>query len=130
MLVGGRARSGRFASDLSGAVARGIVALTVVAAVGLVRPAEPSASSGYCPRVSDSQAEVIHLSARLDCGAAARAALKTIGSAIGYYKSSRWYCRWGQGGTRPIRVAGHVYYGGFCVSRLRNREITFLGRRI
>jgi hypothetical protein len=129
-LVGGHARAALFGDELSGVAASGLVVLAAVAAIGLVRPAEPFASSGYCPRVSDSHAEVIHLSARLGCGAAGGAALETVGSAIGYYKSRRWYCRWGQGGTRPVRIAGHIYYGGFCVSRPHGRETTFLGRRL
>jgi hypothetical protein len=111
-------------------VACGVVAVVVVTSAALARPAAPSASGGFCPGLQDSRAEVIRLAARLGCSAAPRVALKTIESSAGFYKSPDWFCRWGQGGTRLVRIGSHVYYAGFCVSRSHNQEATFLGRRL
>jgi hypothetical protein len=113
-----------------GEMSRLAVVLAVVAVLVLPLPATPSARGRYCPPLRDEHAEVIHLSARLGCGAVRRLALKTTESSLGYYKSRHWYCRWGQGGTRPIRVNGRVYYGGFCDSVPEFREASFLGRRL
>jgi len=106
------------------------IALAVVGALALALPAAPLARGSYCAPIRDSHAEVIRLSANLGCGAVRRLALKTTESSLGYYRSRHWYCRWGQGGTRPIRVHGHVYYGGFCDAVPAFREATFLGRRL
>lgn len=70
------------------------------------------------------------MSVKLGCGVPRNLALKTIASSAGYYKSRDWYCRWGQGGTRPVSVDGHVYYGGFCYNASSRREASFLGRRL
>jgi hypothetical protein len=113
-----------------GEMTRLAVVIAVVAALALPFPATPSARGRYCPPLRDAHAEVIHVSARLGCGAVRRLALKTTESSLGYYKSRHWYCRWGQGGTRPIRVNGRVYYSGFCDSVPTFREATFLGRRL
>jgi hypothetical protein len=106
------------------------VVLAAVGALLLALPATPSARGRYCAPIRDLRAEVIRLSSDLGCGAVRRLALKTAESSLGYYKSRSWYCRWGQGGTRPIRVKGHVYYAGFCDSVPSFRGATFLGRRL
>ncbi|HSZ69269.1 MAG TPA: hypothetical protein VK756_02795 [Solirubrobacteraceae bacterium] len=85
---------------------------------------------GRCPTARTTDAEVIHFSAELGCGTARRVALETVASADGYYKSDGWYCRWGEGGTRPLRVGAHTYSGGFCYRASTRREATFLGRRL
>ena len=106
------------------------IAVGAVGALALALPTMPSAGGRYCAPIRDSRAEVIRLSAHLGCGAVRRLALKTTESSLGYYRSSHWYCRWGQGGTRPIHVNGRVYYGGFCDSVPAFREASFLGRRL
>ena len=106
------------------------VALTTLGVLPLAVTATPSARSGHCAPIRDSRAEVIRLSSNLGCGTVRTLALKTTESGIGYYKSKSWYCRWGQGGTRPIRVNGHVYYTGFCDSVPSFRGATFLGRQL
>jgi hypothetical protein len=107
-----------------------LIALAAVGALVLALPRMPSAHGGYCAPIRDPRAEVIHLSAHLGCGAVRKLALKTTESSLGYYKSRHWYCRWGQGGTRPIHVHGRIYYGGFCDSVPAFAEATFLGRRL
>lgn len=111
-----------------------LVELVIVTAVALgvvlVVPATNDARAIYCAPIIGSHAEVRHLSARLGCGAVGRVALRTVESGDGYFKSRSWYCRWGQGGTRPIRLGGYVYYAGFCASKPSYREVTFLGRRV
>ncbi len=108
-----------------------LAALTaIVAAPGLAMPTAPSAHTADCAPARNTHAEVIHMSDKLGCGVARQLALKTAGTSTGYYKSRAWYCRWGQGGTRPVRVNGHIYYGGFCYNASSRREATFLGRRL
>jgi hypothetical protein len=104
--------------------------IAIVVAPALALPAAPSAHTAYCVPTRNSHAEVIHMSVDLGCGVARQLALKTAGTSTGYYKSRGWYCRWGQGGTRPVRVNGRIYYGGFCYSARSRREATFLGRRL
>jgi hypothetical protein len=106
------------------------VALAAVGALLLALPATPSARGSYCAPIRDSRAEVIRLSSDLGCGTVRGLALKTAENGLGYYRSRNWYCRWGQGGTRPIRVNGHVYYAGFCDSVPSFRGATFIGRRL
>jgi hypothetical protein len=102
----------------------------VTLAVALVIPATNAAKGSYCPPIRGSHAEVRDLSARLGCGVPGTVALRTVDSNDGYFKSQSWYCRWGQGGTRPIRLGGYVYFGGFCASKPSYREVSFLGRRL
>jgi hypothetical protein len=117
------ARVSRVLAELATATA---MTITVV----LVVPATNDASVSFCAPISGPHAEVRHLSAGLGCGAAGRVAVRTVESSDGYFKSHSWYCRWGQGGTRPIRVGGYVYYAGFCASKPGYREVTFIGRRL
>ena|SRR5579864_2657477 len=108
-----------------------VVALATVGVLLLAAvPAAPSARTAYCAPIRDSRAEVIRLSADLGCGTVRRLALKTTENSLGYYKSKSWYCRWGQGGTRPVHVNSHVYYAGFCDSVPSFTGATFLARRL
>ena len=102
-----------------------------VAALLLSAPADTQgAHSAYCAPIRDSRAEVVSLSSTLGCGAIRRVALRTTESRYGYYRSSSWYCRWGQGGTSPVHYDGHVYFAGFCASVPSFRGTGFLGRRL
>jgi len=71
---------------------------------------------------------VIRIKRTLGCSSTVRRAIaRTVRR--GDYRTRYFYGRWGQGGTRPIRVEGKIYYGGF-VGRLPSyRETSFLGRR-
>lgn len=71
---------------------------------------------------------VIRLQRTLGCTTGLRLAARTV-SAGGYLKAGGYYCPWGQGGTRPIRVSSHIYYGGFCYRSSDDREAQFLARR-
>ena len=71
---------------------------------------------------------VIRLQRTLGCAIGLRLAARTV-RAGGYLKAGGYYCRWGQGGTRPIRVNGRIYYGGFCYRSSDGREAQFLARR-
>jgi hypothetical protein len=46
----------------------------------------------------------------------------------GFLQTDVFYCRWGQGGTRPIRRASKVFYAGFCFNDDTEAEATFLAR--
>ena len=96
----------------------------------LAVPGAPSARGRCCAPVRDTRAEVVHLSPALGCGTVRVLALKTTANALGYYRSRGWYCRWGQGGTRPIRVNRRVYFTGFCYRVPSFRGAAFLGRRL
>lgn len=100
----------------------------VIAACAL--PATLSARAAYCSPLRDAHAEVFQMSTQLGCGTARAVALKTVESGGGYFKSSRWYCRWGEGGTIPIKTNDHVYYSGFCAAVPGFRQANFLGRRL
>jgi len=117
-------------AHLSSVLAELVIATAATIALMLVIPATNDAKGTYCTPIHGAHAEVRHLSISLGCSAAGKAALRTIESNIGYFKSHTWYCRWGQGGTRPIRLGRHIYSAGFCVSKPSYREVTFLGRRI
>ena len=104
-------------------------AVGALAALALLGASATSARPSYCPPIHDAHAQVVSLSATLGCGAVGHVALATVESSLGYYKSKHWYCRWGQGGTRPVRYHGHVYYAGFCASVPSFRTVSFLGRR-
>jgi hypothetical protein len=107
-----------------------VVAVAVVSTVLLAVAGAPSAQGRYCTPIRDTRAEVIRLSSDLGCGTVGKLALKTTENSLGYYKSRSWYCRWGQGGTRPIRISGHVYYAGFCYRVPSFQGVAFLGRQL
>jgi hypothetical protein len=72
---------------------------------------------------------VIRLQRTFGCKTGVRLAAAVV-NGDGYYEDLRYYCRWGQGGTRPIRVNCRTYVGGFCYWRGDKREASFLARRI
>jgi hypothetical protein len=88
-----------------------------------------TAAPATCPPATRDSVRVIRLQRGLGCKTGLRLAVAAVNDG-GYYKDSRRYCRWGQGGTRPIRVNGHVYYSGFCYRVSDMREAGFLARRI
>lgn len=71
---------------------------------------------------------VMRLKTVLKCSAALPPAVRVVNNG-GYYQSKRWYCRWGQGGTRPIRVNGKVYWAGSCMVVSTGREFSFIAHR-
>ncbi len=107
-----------------------ILAVTLSVVGWCALPATLSAKVAYCAALRDAHAEVIQMSTALGCATARDVALKTVQSGGGIYKSSRWYCRWGEGGTIPIKLNHHVYYSGFCAAVPGFRQANFLGRRL
>lgn len=104
--------------------------LTLTAVLALLVLAAPaSAASKHCKRLQSGGAEVIRLERSLGCGVAIRRAVLAVIRDDGYYRRGNLYCRWGQGGTRPVRVKGKTYYGGFCMDRRTEEEVSFLGRK-
>lgn len=113
--------------------ARSIVLVVVVATAVLAAAASPGSavsSSTYCRPIQNYRAEVIRVQRRDGCGTTRRIALLTVESRYGYFSDRRWHCRWGEGGTRPVYVHGHRYYGGFCQYKPTYTSASFLGRRL
>lgn len=110
------------------------VALSALVAASAATPplgsvADASAAPRYCkPRTKD-RVRVIQLRRTFGCRRGLRLAAAVVNGG-GYYQDLHYYCRFGQGGTRPVRVHGHTYYGGFCYRDADKREATFLARRI
>jgi hypothetical protein len=71
---------------------------------------------------------VVKLERLFGCKTGLRLAVATV-NGDGYYSEGDLYCRWGQGGTRTIRVGGVEYIPGFCTHSGDEREATFLARR-
>jgi hypothetical protein len=87
-----------------------------------------TAAQRYCkPRTKDG-VRVIRLQRVFGCKTGVRLVAAVVNGG-GYYEDIRYYCRYGQGGTRPIRVRGHTYYGGLCYREDDKREASFLARR-
>ncbi len=106
-----------------------LLACVSVAIVAWDGPAPATAASATCPAATKDGVRVIRLQRSLGCKTGLRLAVAAVKDG-GYYKDSRVYCRWGQGGTRPIRVNGRIYYAGFCYRVSDMREADFLARRI
>jgi hypothetical protein len=70
---------------------------------------------------------VIELEDGLGCAQGAELASYTVLDG-GYYQDDVHYCRWGQGGTRPVERAGRTFYTGFCFDKATEVEATFLAR--
>lgn len=106
---------------------RGVLLLAVVAAASVAVPSAALAAQapGRCASITTPAVEVIRLQSVLGCGSALRSAVVRA-VREGFVGRDGYYCRWGQGGTRPIVVAGRTYFGGFCYRR--GREASFLGR--
>lgn len=106
---------------------RGVLFLVAVAAASVAAPSSALAAQtpGRCASITTPAVEVIRLQSVLGCGRALRSAVVRA-VREGFVSRDGYYCRWGQGGTRPIVVAGRTYSGGFC--HRRGREASFLGR--
>lgn len=91
--------------------------------------ATASARSNSCPAATKNGVRVIRLQRALGCATGLTLAARAV-RGDGYYQDARYYCRWGQGGTRAVRVNGRSYIPGFCYRKRDEREVGFLARRL
>jgi hypothetical protein len=112
---------------------RAVVIVALAAAACLTATsstaATASATTKACPAATKHGVRVIRLQRTLGCTTALTLAIRAVND-HGYYQDSRYYCRWGQGGTRPIRVNGRSYFAGFCYRKRDEKEASFLARRL
>jgi hypothetical protein len=98
-----------------------LVALTVA-----LNGAAPAQAAECPPRTLDG-VRLLELGDSLGCGPGAQLASATVLDG-GYYDDDAYYCRWGQGGTRPIKRQDKTFYAGFCMDKANEIEATFLAR--
>lgn len=88
--------------------------LTVLCCMPLALAPSAGARTATCAPFAQGSIRVVRLERSFGCGRAMRARVVATVRAGGYLRRNGWYCRWGQGGTRPVRVRGLVYYAGYC----------------
>lgn len=102
----------------------------LIASLPLVAVGAPAAqAASTCNPANVSGVRVIRLKSTLGCRTIAKLAARTVKDG-GYYQSSRYYCRWGGGGSGTIRVGGKTYYGGGCGRKSDGREVSFYARKL
>jgi hypothetical protein len=103
------------------AVAAGLTVLTLAAFV----PA--TAHAAECPAVTVDGVRVVELTDEHGCDQGAKLASAGVMDG-GYLQDDTYYCRWGQGGTRPVKREGKTFYAAFCMDKDTEAEATFLAR--
>jgi hypothetical protein len=104
----------------------GSLLVGLIAAFAIV--AGPStAFAATCPDTTVKGVRVIELTDELGCDEGASLASRTVRD-DGFLQTDVFYCRWGQGGTGPIKRAGKTFYAGFCLNEETDTEATFLAR--
>jgi hypothetical protein len=98
-----------------------LLALLAVA----VWPATARASD--CPDETVRGVRILDLTDALGCDAGADLAARTVRH-DGFLQTGGFYCRWGQGGTRPVKRRGKTFYAGFCFDDDTQAEANFLAR--
>jgi hypothetical protein len=101
--------------------------LALVAACAITGVAASPARAASCPASSIDGVRILELEDGLGCAQGAELASYTVLDG-GYYEDDVHYCRWGQGGTRPIERRGRTFYAGFCIDKTTEVEATFLAR--
>jgi hypothetical protein len=104
---------------------RVLLAASGLALSCVVAPA--SVPAAYCPPVTVHGVRILELTDEHGCDQGARLASRTVRNR-GYLQTGPFFCRWGQGGTRPIEREGKTFYGGFCANEETEAEATFLAR--
>jgi hypothetical protein len=118
-LIAGRIRCQpmRLRLALSGGLAAAAIAATL----------PTTARAAECPAVTVRGVRILDLTDEHGCDKGADLASRTVRKR-GYLQTDAFYCRWGQGGTRPIRRRGRTFYAGFCFNKQTEVEATFLAR--
>jgi len=93
------------------------------------RHVQAGGTARVCPPATKDGVRVIRLRRALGCNTGLRLAARVV-NGDGYFQDSRYYCRWGQGGTKPIQINGRTYLAGFCYRKSDEEEVGFLARRV
>jgi hypothetical protein len=104
--------------------------MTIKLLVGLVVVAglwPAAAQAADCPAVTIKGVRIVELGDGLGCTRGASLASRTVRH-DGFLKSGDVLCRWGQGGTKPIKRGGKTFYSGFCANVNTNAQASFLAR--
>lgn len=101
--------------------------LLTLALAALAAAAPVPARAAGCPAVTVHGVRVVELTDEHGCVHGANLAGRTV-RAGGYLETDAFFCRWGQGGTRPIERKGRIFYAGFCFNRDTEAEASFLAR--
>jgi hypothetical protein len=96
-----------------------------LAPIGAAVPAPVYAAE--CPPVTVRGVRILELTDEHGCDQGARLASRTVRNS-GYLRTPTFFCRWGQGGTRPIERDGKTFYSGFCANQETQAEASFLAR--
>jgi hypothetical protein len=86
-------------------------ALTLTLALAALAATAPApARAAACPPATVHGVRVVELTDERGCERGANLASRTV-RAHGYLETATFFCRWGQGGTRPIERNGRTFYG-------------------
>jgi hypothetical protein len=110
---------------LLGQPRRAAAAGLALAGIGLAAP--PAAPAAECPAVTIDGVRILELTDEHGCEQGANLASRTVLD-DGFLQSGVFFCRWGQGGTRPVKRSGRTFYAGFCFNEQTQGEATFLAR--
>src|SRR4051812_33775022 len=90
----------------------GLAASTLVIG-GFAAPAPAAAIE--CSETTVRGVRIIELTDALGCNAGADLASRTVRH-DGFLQTDVYDCRWGQGGTTPVKRHGKIFYSGFCLN--------------
>ena len=99
-----------------------LIALTLLVAAW---PA--AARAADCPAVTIKGVRIVELTDDLGCARGGSLASRTVRH-DGFLKTGSILCRWGQGGTQPIKRRGRTFYSGFCADVNTNAQASFVAR--
>lgn len=102
-----------------------LLACLALAPIGAAAPGPAQAAD--CPPVTVRGVRILELTDEHGCAQGARLASRTVRDG-GYLRTGAYFCRWGQGGTRPMKREGKTYYAGFCLNVETEAEASFLAR--
>jgi hypothetical protein len=98
-----------------------------LAALMVAMAAAVPAHAAACPTRTVDGVRIVELENSLGCDQGGELASATVLDG-GWYDDAVYYCRWGQGGTRPIKREGKTFYAGFCLDKATEVEAGFLAR--
>jgi hypothetical protein len=108
------------------ALRAGSLLVGLIAALAIV-VGPSTALAAACPDTTVRGVRVIELTDELGCDEGASLASRTVRD-DGFLQTDVFYCRWGQGGTRPIKRDGKTFYSGFCLNEETEAQASFLAR--
>jgi hypothetical protein len=101
--------------------------LLLVISIVLIAATPAPARAGDCAPTTVRGVRIIELTDELGCDRGADLASRAVRH-HGFLKDGAFFCRWGQGGTAPIKRHGHTFFQGFCSNVDTDATATFLAR--